>query len=1252
MVGARAIGIESKFRRIVHSPSESGCEPTDPADSHDLTSSLGSRDRWPQALRVIVDMMLGSNQPMFVVWGPERVVVPNDAFLALVGADRAGARARALETVWRDFDAVLRPRLDRAFSGQPSCMREASVSVRRLGSPTATRLDVSLAPVRDERGEVGGVLCICTDVDAAIRESEERLRLAAEAADIGLYEGDPVTLTGFWSDRLKQIVGLAPSPEPVPGTTIIQLCHPDDAQRVQDKLMASVDPAGDGRLEDEHRLVRSDGEVRWVYVKGATRFEGEGPARRPVRAHGAVIDITERKRAEEALRASEERFRLVTEAMHGVVYDHDLTTGSMVFSRGLSELIGIRREDFPPTSASWIERIEPADREEAQRRLAEAVAAHAPSMDAEYRVRHADGRLVWVWDRYGIVYDDGRPRRIVGHVSNIDERKRADEHTKFLAALHPMLMEEPRSTELVRRTLERLVGHLAVNGAYFGELSADLGTIEIRACEGPLQAAGSFRTAELFSKEALRTFASESVLVVGNVTTDPRTAHHAQTYLRRDVAGFVVVQVVRPSGWRAIVAVVSQRPCDWRPDEIRLLREVSDLLVSAVDRARAQEALGASERRLALAMEANDAGAWETNLTTGENIWDTRTAALLKIALEDLPEAQQRWLEFVHPDDRERVLCALQQCAEHGDRYAQEFRVVRTDGQIRWFENRGIVVTDPNGARRMLGMTQDITDRKLAEEALRESERRFRKMADTAPAMLWTDEHERCTFLSRGWYEFTGMTEEEALGLGWADAIHPDDRDEVLRIVLDAERRGQPYAVDYRLRRADGAYRWVNGAGRPCWSDTGELTGFIGSVIDVHERKLAEEALREADRRKDEYLAMLGHELRNPLSAVRTATELLKLTGLHDPRLQRIHGVLERQTSHMAALIDGLLEVSRIARGKIHLEEQVLDVREILERVIVDRSAAIQASGLELQTRFPDEPLWVSADPVRLVQVFDNLLANALKFTKPPGSLRVSLERDGDQAVARVRDTGVGIRSEMLSRIFEPFQQDAPQDTARAAGGLGLGLALAKGLVELHRGTITAYSEGPGTGAEFVVRLPLALRAVETEHHDARAAGASTLRAKRILLVEDNVDAASMLRDLLELEGHHVETASNAPDALVALRREKPDLVLCDIGLPGMNGYELARTIRADESLRDIALVAVTGYGQPVDRKRTKEAGFDEHLTKPLALPVLDEVLARYQRDGETTDPPKGALYRGEEDALPPRGKPAEPVVPISGRRA
>ncbi len=374
------------------------------------------------------------------------------------------------------------------------------------------------------------------------------------------------------------------------------------------------------------------------------------------------------------------------------------------------------------------------------------------------------------------------------------------------------------------------------------------------------------------------------------------------------------------------------------------------------------------------------------------------------------------------------------------------------------------------------------------------------------------------------------------------------------------------------------------------------------------ERQRAEEALREANRRKDEFLAMLSHELRNPLAPIRNSLYILERAEPGGAQASRAQAVIERQVQHMTRLIDDLLDVTRISRGKIRLQRERLELNGLVRRVADDHREQFTRNGVALEVAICDEPLHVEGDPTRLAQVVGNLLQNAAKFTPRGGRARLSLRRSAEgSALVQVRDDGAGIAPETLSELFEPFVQ-AETSLDRSHGGLGLGLALAKNLVELHGGEVRAASPGLGQGAEFTVCLPLA-PAAEAKQGPASQATV-TGGARRVLLIEDNVDAAETLREALELGGHRVEVALTGPEGLAKARALKPEVVLCDIGLPQLDGYAVARAIRSDPELRSAQLVALSGYALPEDVQRSREAGFDKHMVKPPDMGALQALLA------------------------------------------
>ncbi len=392
------------------------------------------------------------------------------------------------------------------------------------------------------------------------------------------------------------------------------------------------------------------------------------------------------------------------------------------------------------------------------------------------------------------------------------------------------------------------------------------------------------------------------------------------------------------------------------------------------------------------------------------------------------------------------------------------------------------------------------------------------------------------------------------------------------------------------------------------------------------EKRQAEEALQqrveelaEADRRKNAFLAMLAHELRNPLAPLRNALHLLKLPGADSSTHQQAREVMERQVHHLARLVDDLLDVSRLSRGLIQPELAPLDLTQLVRVVAADQARAVQEAGLALELQLPTQAVWVRGDTTRLTQVFDNLLNNAVKFTPRGGRVmfRLAAEADRRQAVVTIRDTGIGIEPTLLPRVFETFTQ-ADHSLDRSRGGLGLGLSLVKGLVELHGGAVRAASAGLDQGAEFTFQLPLLPEpAVQSP---VSALPCHTARTLRVLVIEDNRDTADTLRQVLEMLGHEVAVAYSGPAGVEAAMECRPDAVLCDIGLPGLDGYGVAAALRGQPATASARLVAVTGYGQEDDRRRSREAGYDHHLVKPVDPDVLQALLCGHD---SVESPPK-----------------------------
>ncbi len=470
----------------------------------------------------------------------------------------------------------------------------------------------------------------------------------------------------------------------------------------------------------------------------------------------------------------------------------------------------------------------------------------------------------------------------------------------------------------------------------------------------------------------------------------------------------------------------------------------------------------------------------------------------------------------------------------------------------------------------------------------------------------WSRELEEIFGLAPG--AFAGTTE------GFRSLVHPQDVQALEAAVGQALASGSDYSVEFRFRHASGEWRWMDGRGRAVYGDDGAPTMLYGIGIDITARRASEEELRRlneelaaAHRRKDEFLATLAHELRNPLAPITNALEILRRKDPGDPALRWTRDIIDRQVRQMTRLVDDLLDVARITRGRIELKRSRVALADVVHSAVEAARPFVEAGGHALELLLPSQPLWLQADAMRLTQVLLNLLNNAAKYTPAGGRITLSVQAREGQAEISVRDTGIGLAAEHLATVFEMFSQVAPA-LERSQGGLGIGLALARGLVELHGGSIHARSEGLGHGTEFVVRLPLAPdEPVLAPADDSRHAPA--VSPLKVLVVDDNRDAAESLAALLRLGGHEVALAHSGEAALDVAGRFRPTLALLDIGMPGMNGYELAQALRAQPWGARMVLAALTGWGQQDDKRRAFEAGFDHHLTKPVEPAALDTVL-------------------------------------------
>jgi PAS domain S-box-containing protein len=522
------------------------------------------------------------------------------------------------------------------------------------------------------------------------------------------------------------------------------------------------------------------------------------------------------------------------------------------------------------------------------------------------------------------------------------------------------------------------------------------------------------------------------------------------------------------------------------------------------------------------------------------------------------------------------------------------------------FDGRTFSITIyPAGEDAVISSALDITGRVRAEAALRESEERFRELANSIDQFAWTCEPGgTINWYNKRWYEYTGTSFEQMQSEGWRQVVHPEHHDRVMAHLQRCLAQEKEWEDTFPLRGREGSYRWFLSRAVPVRDPAGRVARWIGTNTDVTESRQLQIALEQADRRKDEFLAMLAHELRNPLTPISNAAEaLLKIVPSERTQEHLLISMIRRQAGQLARLIDDLLDVARITQGRIELRTQQVPIRSCIEAAVEMVEPLLRARRQQLVLTQPLESLYVTGDQERLGQCISNLLVNAVKYTNPGGEIRIRHYSQAGQVVIEIVDTGVGISPELLPHIFELFVQ-GDRTLDRSQGGLGVGLAICKQLVEMHRGSVSAHSDGVGRGATFEIRLPLSDGVLKVDNGAFTRAG----RMKRVLIVDDNQDAADSLALVLRFEGHEATVAYSAQSAIDAVQSSQPEFVLLDIGLPNMDGYEVARRIRASGASAHI--IALTGYGQFEDRQRSADAGFAAHLVKPVDISVLRTMLS------------------------------------------
>ncbi|WP_339749444.1 CheR family methyltransferase [uncultured Rubinisphaera sp.] len=643
-------------------------------------------------------------------------------------------------------------------------------------------------------------------------------------------------------------------------------------------------------------------------------------------------------------------------------------------------------------------------------------------------------------------------------------------------------------------------------------------------------------------------------------------------------------------------------------------------LVDITARIKAEQALRRSEEFHRITIEAGHIGTWDLDLESRTCSLSPEMVNLMDCTSGHSTVTEKQWLKSHAREDRPRIQGEIQAVIDHQAPFDLTYRIRRQDGTLRWIYSRGEVNQNENGKpTRLRGASLDITSQIEAELALRESHERFRTLVEQVQdyAIFMMDPEGRGTSWNVGVKRLLGYEEQEFIGKNLTNLIFtPEDVAEGIpqQVLQEAAEKGSAANDRWRIRR-DGTRFWSTGITTALRNDEGELIGFMKVMRDQTEQKRLEDELRriaadlaEANRRKDEFLATLAHELRNPLAPIRTGLEVMKNARNDEHVFEEIRGTMERQTQQLIILVDDLLDVSRITRGKLRLKKSLVKLSDIIRSSIEASRALIDEAQHELHVSIPEEPIYLQASPYRLAQVISNLLNNAARYTPEHGQIWLTAEAEPEQVVISVKDNGIGIAEEMRENIFEMFSQiDHHMESGET--GLGIGLTLVKSLLEMHKGTIEVFSDGPDQGTEFHIKLPTIAPSHQQLHPDTPQETTSE-KTCRVLVVDDNIAAAKMLGMIVKSFGHEVHLAHDGEQACEVAAQYQPEIILMDLGMPKMDGLTACRQMRTQPWGQNISIFALTGWGQDKDREQTKEAGFNNHLVKPVEASQLKTLFA------------------------------------------
>jgi PAS domain S-box-containing protein len=990
------------------------------------------------------------------------------------------------------------------------------------------------------------------------------------------------TLLGYSTDEIEAMAaGLVPA-----------LMHEDDLPRFAAHRQC-LRKLGDHETVDfEYRLRERSGGWRWIQNRDAVFARDVSGAVSQIISN--AVDINERKNAQEKLRRSEEVYRLTFDLSPMGMASADSESRFTKVNQRFCEITGYPADELLCMTVCAL--THPDDLAASRVEIDQLLAGEVEHCDTEKRYLRKDGSVCWVRVIVRMVRDAfGLPLHSIGVVEDINERRQAEQALREQKTRYHSLFDSMQE------------------GYFLGEMlfdadgkPVDLLFVETNPAfeaQTGLQGAKGRRLSTLLP--AIEPFWIETYGKVA-LSGEPASFESEAKSLGR----FLEVKAHRIGGPHS--------------------RKVGVVFSDITGRKRAEAAVTQNIGLFTRMLEQAPTGMFVVDarfrLQQVNALAAPVFASIHPLIGRDFAEIMEI---FWGPVVGAQCTAIFRHTLASGERYVSPpFYERRFDiGEDQAFDWETQRVTLPDGQHGVVCYFQETTLRQRAEMALRDSEERMRLATEATGVGVWQ------------WNLNTGMVRWDAqmfriYGIAptadgcvqytdWSGSVHPEDLDTQEETLRDTVRQLGSSSLDFRIqRRSDGQCRYIHAAETIRETAEGQDEWMVGTNLDVTERKLGEERIRSlledlrlADSRKDEFLATLAHELRNPLAAVSNSLELMKRASANTGLLERVHATMERQMAQMVHLIDDLLDVSRITLNRIELRLERIELASVVEHAVEASRPQCERAGHQLHVTLPPGPISLNADPLRLAQVFGNLLNNACKYTPPGGNIWLSAERQGSEVALTVKDSGLGIAPEMLHKVFELFTQ-VGSSMDQSQGGLGIGLSLAKRLTELHGGTLTAHSEGQDLGSEFVVRLPVLLETIMPAAPVPIVVPAPQA-TRRILVVDDKRDSADSLAMLLGMGGDETQTAYDGVEAVASAAAFRPDVILLDIGMPKMNGYDACRAIRQQPGGRSIAIIAMTGWGQDEDRRKSRDAGFDYHLVKPVDFQQLMTLLAAPKAAGQ-----------------------------------